>query len=114
MTDAQKIPTHGELETLCKAEKCKCKCHSIELYVHPILGNQYFCSCDYPHSKEPDLMCNNCRIKAVRQRNKLLEFVKECSQNEKYLNELCKKQAINFNDDISMKATNLLKEIGEL
>jgi hypothetical protein len=43
----------------------------------------------------------------------LLEFVKGSSKAEKYLYDLCKKHAVNFNDNISMKATDLLKEIGE-
>jgi len=54
-------------------------------------------------------------VKTQEKYQKLLGFVKECAEGEKYLNALCIKYAIpNGLDEISMKASDLLKEIGEL
>ena len=59
---------------------------------------------------EPDLMCNSCRIKAIRQSNKLLEFVKEQYCKIERHTEGC----FNHNYINCERAKILLKEIGEL
>lgn len=45
-------------------EKCKCNCHKVEKYTCPILGDQFFCDCEFPHNKDAEcdalyLICIN-------------------------------------------------------
>ncbi len=70
---------------------------------------KYKCEFDLPFET-----CANCYQALSNKYERLLEFVKEASRAEIYLNDLCKKKGIAFqNDNISMRATDLLKEIGE-
>lgn len=41
-------------------QECKCRCHKVEKYTHPILGDQFFCDCDYPHI--PNAKCTPTKI----------------------------------------------------
>jgi len=47
--------------------------------------------------------------------NKLIKFAKQCAKGERYLNTFCATYVIKDSmQDVSTKATDLLKEIGEL
>lgn len=80
------------------------------------LQNKYHCN-DHLKGNVKNLgqVCPRCLIAIYNKSQRLLEFVKECAEGEEYLNSISIKYAIPSGlPDISMKATDLLKEIGEL
>ncbi len=56
--------------------------------------------------------CKDCPVSVFNKLNKAIEFIKEAAKAEEYINSMCAKYLIpHVHNEISMKATELLKEL---